>query len=658
MVNNNTSKNTSTTTVVASESSIYLKKSELPKNLSSFRNDVGYISSTALDIWMKEHSYLSKDEITELIRKANLVVIDTVNRSYDDDAVARLNEDIVSIKGEIVAIKDRLNTMDGDFISSDKEGSFATIGDIRNITNRINNVENSVNNISIDTSHLAEKSDIPTKVSELENDTNYLTSHQSLSGYVKKTDLNTYAKKTDLDGYVKTSDIPSTEGLATQKWVKDQGYLNEHQSLAKYAKKSDLPDMSQYIKADDVVIPVIEDMATKTWVEGKGYLTEHQSLAKYALKKDIPDTSKFITLEDINIPSVDGLASKDWVNGQGYLKEHQSLAKYAKKSDLPDMSQYLKADDIVIPVIEDMATKTWVEDQKYLKEHQSLAKYAKKSDLPDTSQFITRDEIPSTEGLASKDWVNSQGFLTQHQSLAKYAKKTDIPSLDGLATEAWVLDQIPEDMDMSKYAEKSQLDGYVKTNTLNKYAKKSDVTSMMDGYATQEWVNSQGFITELGDMSGYALKTDIPSLSGYATQAWVKNNYLKKGSVYEKSEADSKFLKTSDASNTFVSKSDADEKYISKNDVKKEYLKIEDYRGLREMTNNYEVFKDAVVINDEYKDLTYNQFNTSNILNDINNGFYIVDESNENILCIVKDHTIIGSIKDGTQKQLMWELDD
>ena len=256
-------------------------------------------------------------------------------------------------------------------------------------------------------------------------------------------------------------------------------------------------------------------------------------------------------------------------------------------------------------------------------------------------------------------------YLKKHQDLSDYVIKSKLSDyvrksqLDGLADEAWVLEQIqskiPDNVDMSTYAKKTDLDGYVKTNTLNKYYKKSEVDSK---FATQEWVNEQGFITELGDMSEYAKKSEIPSLSGYATQTWVKNNYLKKGSVYEKSEVDSKFIRTSDANNTFISKSDVADQYMTKADVKKDYLRIEDYIGLREMTNNYEVFKDAVVINDEYKDLTYNQFNTSNILNDINNGFYIVDESNENILCIVKDHTIIGSIKDGTQKQLMWELDD
>ena len=49
MINNKTQqKPVTTTTTKVSESSVYLKKSELPKDVSSFRNDAGYITSSSL----------------------------------------------------------------------------------------------------------------------------------------------------------------------------------------------------------------------------------------------------------------------------------------------------------------------------------------------------------------------------------------------------------------------------------------------------------------------------------------------------------------------------------------------------------------------------------------------------------------------------------
>ena len=52
------------------------------------------------------------------------------------------------------------------------------------------------------------------------------------------------------------------------------------------------------------------------------------------------------------------------------------------------------------------------------------------------------------------------------------------------------------------------------------YAKSSDIPSLR-GYATETWVNEQGFLTQHQDLSNYATKNEIPSLDGYATESYV-----------------------------------------------------------------------------------------------------------------------------------------
>ena len=47
--------------------------------------------------------------------------------------------------------------------------------------------------------------------------------------------------------------------------------------------------------------------------------------------------------------------------------------------------------------------------------------------------------------------------------------------------------------------------------TTNNYAKKSDIPSL-DGYATEQWVLGKGYLTEHQDLSAYAKKTDIPTI--------------------------------------------------------------------------------------------------------------------------------------------------
>ena len=56
MINKNTQqKPNDVSTITVSESDSYLRRSELPKDVSSFRNDVGYISQSALNTWLKNH---------------------------------------------------------------------------------------------------------------------------------------------------------------------------------------------------------------------------------------------------------------------------------------------------------------------------------------------------------------------------------------------------------------------------------------------------------------------------------------------------------------------------------------------------------------------------------------------------------------------------
>lgn len=64
--------------------------------------------------------------------------------------------------------------------------------------------------------------EVPTKVSELENDKGYLTEHQSLEGYAKTADLAQVAKTGSYNDLADKPTIPSTSGLASTKYVDDK----------------------------------------------------------------------------------------------------------------------------------------------------------------------------------------------------------------------------------------------------------------------------------------------------------------------------------------------------------------------------------------------------------------------------------------------------
>lgn len=109
--------------------------------------------------------------------------------------------------------------------------------------------------------------------------------------------------KDEVDEAIQNIDVNIT-GYATEDWVKQQGYLTEHQSLANYYTKSEVDNLFENVEVN----VDLTGYATEEWVVEQGYLTEHQSL--------------------------DGYATESWVKEQNYLTEHQSLANYYTKSEV------------------------------------------------------------------------------------------------------------------------------------------------------------------------------------------------------------------------------------------------------------------------------------------------------------------------------------
>ena len=63
---------------------------------------------------------------------------------------------------------------------------------------------------------------VPTNISAFENDAGYLTQHQSLTDYPKKTELANVATSGDYTDLINTPTIPSTDGLATETYVQNK----------------------------------------------------------------------------------------------------------------------------------------------------------------------------------------------------------------------------------------------------------------------------------------------------------------------------------------------------------------------------------------------------------------------------------------------------
>lgn len=396
MINNNTTINTNVNTGTTSQSTPYLKKSELPKVVSAFDNDKGYLTTSTLETWLMKHSYIPKSDIEKIVSASKDQIIEIVDNSAGGEAVGKLEGYIEGNKKEIVEIKDRLN-----------------------------NLDKNVGNLQTESK-------------------SYLTQHQDLSSYAKLTQIDTIneqlksvdSRLSDLDAKTFTLETfgqknylteQSLDGYATEDWVKKQKYLTSHQSLKDYATQSWVKEQGFLTENPD-----LSSYATQEWVESKGYLTSHQNLSSYASKSWVE--GKGYLTEHQNLADY---ASKSWVEDQGFLTEHQDLSSYAKKTDLNSANTKIKSletkQNSILKQIPELATVSSLTDYVQTDTiNQTLKDYVKNTTL--TSQlngYVKNSVLTSTlKNYATKSSVytknNINTLLTDYLKV-KDAKDTYVP---------------------------------------------------------------------------------------------------------------------------------------------------------------------------------------------------------------------------------------
>lgn len=137
----------------------------------------------------------------------------------------------------------------------------------------------------------------------------------------------------------------------------------------------------------------------------------------------------------------------------------------------------------------------------------------------DLSDYVTKAELQAKLDALDIN-IDLSAYATKEEltnalnniDLSAYALKTEIPSLEGYATQEYVTDAINN----------AQLSGDGSSVDLSIYAKKSDLDNKSDIAHTHTMSDITDYTAP--DLSSYAKKTDIPSLSGYATKTYVDQN--------------------------------------------------------------------------------------------------------------------------------------
>lgn len=223
---------------------------------------------------VEAENIVTKQELDALFNK-----IKEQGGTYDDSSL-RLelsnkadNSEILKLTGKIEALEQKT---DND-----------TIYDDAPLKRRLEALESKP---EINTSELVTKSELESK--------HYLTEHQPLTEYAKKTELPQPYNDTELKSRVSRLESKpemDTSALVTKQELGSKGYLTQHQSLTEYAKKSELPqpyndaDLKQRVSRLESKPDIdANTLVTKQELENKGYLTQHQSLTEYAKKTELP----------------------------------------------------------------------------------------------------------------------------------------------------------------------------------------------------------------------------------------------------------------------------------------------------------------------------------------------------------------------------------
>ena len=393
---------------------------------------------------------------------------------------------------------------------------------------QLNYTAEEINNI-LDKANTMEIPNVPTKVSDLENDSNYATetyvkneiANAQLGGDDKGVDLSGYATKDELP--TKTSQLTNDSGYITEipsEYITEtelnaKGYLTEHQDLSDYALKSEIPT--------DYLTSIPSEYITETELNAKGYLTEHQSLEGYAKTSDLHNHDNKSVLDNITSTKI-----SEWNNKSTFSGNYNDLTNKPTIPTVPtNISSFTNDSGYITSIPSEYITEIELNNKGYATESYvttaidnaqlsgsgetvDMTKYALKTDIPTATSQLTNDSnfitsIPSE--YVTETELTAKGYLTEHQDISGKADKTELHN----HTNKTILDGITSDK-ITSWDNKSNFDG-----NYNSLTNKPSIPSI-DGLATEDYVNQEiNKINVTDQLTDYAKKSELPTKTSELT---------------------------------------------------------------------------------------------------------------------------------------------
>ena len=428
-------------------------------------------------------------------------------------------------------------------------------------------------------------------------------------------DVSTLATKEELEA-VRGSQ-PSIDNLVTKDELESKNYLTEHQNLGEYAKKSEIPQEYN----DTEVKERLTNLENNPPVDLSNLATK-QELNEVRNSQPTVDTSNLVTREELTAKnyltehqSLENLVTKQELEDKHYLTEHQPLTDYAKKSELYNDTD-LKAR---VEVLEQKTDKDTVYDDTPLKERvTALESKVIEGGAYDDSDLQGRvralEERPTTtyDDREIKEKLQYLEPLFNYRPAPRIIEDNEIVRrLDSLEQKEdkdtkYNDTELRERVEVLENKPNVDLSNYVTSEELENKHYLTQHQSL-DNLVTKEELNSKGYLTQHQNISHLVTNDDLNS-KGYLTEEVLNSkNYLTEDVLNTKN-----YLTQHQDLSNLVTKQELENKhYLTEHQPLTHLATTSDLEALRNVSvskselskkvdaTEYNTLKDIVVTKDE-----------------------------------------------------------
>ena len=364
-------------------------------------------------------------------------------------------------------------------------------------------------------------------------------------------DVSTLVTKEELEA-VRGSQ-PSIDNLVTKDELASKNYLTEHQNLDEYAKKSELyndTDLKARVEVleqktdkdtvyDDTPLKERVTALESKAIEGRAYDDSDLQGRVRALEErptityddsEIKEKLQYLEplfnyrpdpriIEDNEIVRrLDSLEQKEDKDTKYNDTELRERVEVLENKPNVDLSNYVTSEELENKhyltqhqSLDNLVTKEELNSKGYLTQHQNISHLVTNDDL--NSKGYLTEEVLNSKNYLTEDVLNTKNYLTQHQDLSNLVTKQELENKHYL-TEHQPLTHLATTSDLEALRNVS-----VSKSELSKKVDATEYNTLKDIVVTKDELASKGYLTEHQDISNLATKQE------------VEDNYAKKSEL-------------------------------------------------------------------------------------------------------------------------------